>query len=68
MVDSAWFVSSDIGFIVGYNGLVFKTSNSGETWNDVNSGTDKWLNSIFFTNEGNGWIVGSDGVILKYLN
>ena len=68
MFSSIWFVSADMGFIAGSNGKVFKTSNSGESWNDINSGTDKWLKSIFFVNESNGWIVGNDGVILKYLN
>jgi photosystem II stability/assembly factor-like uncharacterized protein len=48
--------------------LILKTSDAGESWNSMNGGTDKWLNSVFFVNENAGWIVGSEGLILKYTN
>lgn len=44
----------------------FQTANAG--WTKQNSGTLAWLHSIFFVNEKNGWIVGSNGVILKTAN
>ena len=37
--------------MVGYNGDIFKTSDSGVTWQKLNSGTILHLHSVFFLNE-----------------
>ncbi len=40
------------------NGVIYTTTDSGETWQQIN--WDVPLNDIFFTDEYNGWIVGGD--------
>jgi photosystem II stability/assembly factor-like uncharacterized protein len=46
-----YFLNSYIGFVVGYNGDIYKTIDSGKTWIKKNSGTTLHLHSIFFLNE-----------------
>lgn len=59
--------SSSIGYAVGSNGRILKTTNSGLTWTAKTSGTSQKLNSVFFTNAITGFAVG-DNVILKTVN
>jgi photosystem II stability/assembly factor-like uncharacterized protein len=50
---------------VGDGGTVIKTTDGGENWNFQTSGTSEWLESVHFTDQNTGWIVGWDGTILK---
>ena len=66
---SIYFTSSAIGYAVGFNNAVgiIKTSDAGNTWSVQNAGVS--LNEIFyavhFTNDTTGYIVGTNGIILK---
>jgi photosystem II stability/assembly factor-like uncharacterized protein len=51
-----YFVNTDVGFVAGYNGDIYKTTDSGKTWGKKNSGTTLHLHSIFFLNENVGFI------------
>lgn len=51
-----FFVNSSIGFVVEYNGEIFKTSDSGANWRKLNSGTTLHLHSVFFLNENIGFV------------
>ena len=53
------------GWVVGFGGTILKTSNGGEQWNAVSSGTSKKLSSVFFIDSSTGWVVGDGGTILK---
>jgi photosystem II stability/assembly factor-like uncharacterized protein len=55
---SLLFTSPSDGFIIGYNGAIFHTSDSGNTWSAQNSSTILHLNSIFFLNQNIGFISG----------
>ncbi len=57
------FTSKDVGWVVGSQGTVKKTTDAGQTWTDVPLST-KMLKAVFFLNEKNGWIAGSDGTLL----
>ena len=48
--NSIFFIDSNIGWAVGFNGLIQKTTNSGETWIRKSSGTSENLNKIVFYN------------------
>lgn len=50
-----FFVNSEVGFVVGYNGDIYKTTDSGEMWTKQNSGTTLHLHSVFFLNENVGF-------------
>jgi photosystem II stability/assembly factor-like uncharacterized protein len=50
-----FFVNSEIGFVVGYNGDIYKTTDSGEIWTKQNSGTTLHLHSVYFLNENVGF-------------
>lgn len=70
---SAFFIDSQIGFIVGgrhnFNGqtkgIVFKTTDGGETWNSTLIETGESIQSVFFTDEQTGYIVGLLAKVLK---
>ena len=44
-------------------GTIIHTSDGGATWVKQASGEDKIYNSIFFTDQNNGWVVGEFGLI-----
>ena len=49
-------------------GEIYLTSNSGETWEEINSGLETSLNDIDFFNQTMGLIVGDGGIILGSLD
>ncbi len=61
------FISSTTGWIVGYNGLIAKTTQSGNfgSWVTQESGTTNRLASVWFVDEQTGWAAGEKGTILK---
>ncbi len=69
---SQYFVNSDTGYAVGYDGKIIKTMDGGESWINLNSPTNVALNDVFFINDTVGYIVGgqwgSNAIILKTIN
>lgn len=65
-----WFSDANNGWIVGYGGQVWKTTNQGKTWLEVsdpgNNGTD--YNAVFFADENHGWIVAEAGYAWQTTN
>lgn len=53
-----FFINSEIGFVVGFNGDIYKTINAGKSWQKQNSGTTLHLFSVFFLNENIGFAAG----------
>jgi len=68
---SIFFINDLVGWAVGRYGVIIHTEDGGDTWNYQTSGTSShYLNCVYFTDELNGWIVGSpsgggDAIILK---
>lgn len=57
-VNSIWFVDDQNGWIVGYEGLVLRSSDGGTSWVEYNLGTDTDLRYIWFEDSLHGWIQG----------
>ena len=57
--------ASQIGYSVGDQGTIFKTSDGGSTWQSQQSGTSKRLNKIYFIDLDFGFAVGENGLILR---
>ena len=57
-----YFINDTTGYVVGGNGEIYITHNQGDNWQDIsyskNNNTD--LYSVYFIDENNGWIYGSD--------
>jgi photosystem II stability/assembly factor-like uncharacterized protein len=53
-----FFINSSIGFVVGFNGDIYKTVNSGESWQKQNSQTTLHLYSVYFLTEEIGFVSG----------
>ncbi len=53
-----YFVDENIGFVVGYKGKIYKTTDSGNTWRKLNSGTTIHLYSVYFIDENVGFVSG----------
>jgi photosystem II stability/assembly factor-like uncharacterized protein len=62
------FVSSEIGYAVGYPGLILKTTDGGNTWNSQTSPVSGFLSSVDFTSENEGWASGQNGIIIHTTN
>ena len=50
---------------VGSGGTIIRSSNGGETWTLITSGTTEYLRGLSFGDADTGWAVGENGVILK---
>jgi photosystem II stability/assembly factor-like uncharacterized protein len=69
--NSVWISSEDntIGWAVGDNGKVLKTTNGGTDWNLYYTDPDNSkLNSVYFVDTSLGFAVGANGTILKYID
>lgn len=64
-LQDVYFISKDIGWAVGYQGTILKTTSGGLSWIQQNSNTGTDLLSVFFIDENTGWIGGSNGIFLK---
>lgn len=64
------FPDQNAGYAVGSSGLIWKTTDSGNSW-DYMFFSDIWLHSVFFINDRVGWIAGgslSSDFIIKTTN
>lgn len=52
-------------FGVGEHGLIVQSADDGLTWTQLPSPIDVGFNSIWFTDQGVGWIVGSEKTVVK---
>jgi photosystem II stability/assembly factor-like uncharacterized protein len=59
------FPSGSIGYAVGLNGNIYKTTNAGFSWVSQVSGVGNTLMDVYFADELTGYAVGENGVILK---
>ena len=62
---STYFIDNTTGWIVGSDGFIKKTTNSGLEWIQQNSATTVTLKSVQFINPNIGWICGDEGILLK---
>jgi photosystem II stability/assembly factor-like uncharacterized protein len=53
-----YFITPEEGYIIGYNGYLMHTADSGKTWSAQDPGTDLHLGNIFFVDENVGFISG----------
>ena len=67
-LNSVDFFDSNIGLVVGDNGLILRTTNGGETWDNVTSGTSNNLNGVSFVNADTAVIVGDGQTILRTID
>jgi len=60
------FPSPSTGWLAGDYGVLLRSTDSGATWQSVNTGTGVDLLGLSFTDAQHGWIVGDFGTILSY--
>jgi photosystem II stability/assembly factor-like uncharacterized protein len=52
------------GWVAGTNGTVFKTTDSGKTWQTQRTNSDQVIRSIYFLEDGeHGWVAGQNGAL-----
>ena len=49
-LNTIYFYSDSIGYVVGDNGAILKTTDAGDNWIDLNSNTTKDITDIIFVN------------------
>jgi photosystem II stability/assembly factor-like uncharacterized protein len=66
---SLFFLDSDDGWIAGDHGTVYHTEDSGETWEEIEVGSEeKDCNEIFFVSKSIGWLRGSREKLYRTLD
>jgi len=66
---SVYFVDENIGWAVGYNSTIIRTTDGGQSWETQQSTISSNFTSVFFIDNTTGWIVGYEkGVLLKTSN
>lgn len=59
------FPTSNVGYAVGYNGYILKSTDGGIIWTQQLSNSSAWLKGVSFVDELNGYAVGEAGSIFK---
>jgi photosystem II stability/assembly factor-like uncharacterized protein len=59
------FFANTLGFTVGNNGVILKSTNNGDNWEQLNSNTVSHLYKIFIHSATIAWVVGANGTIIK---
>ncbi len=67
LVQGIHFANLNTGWICTFDGKIYKSTNSGENWNQQYSGNRR-LYKTQFVNENTGWVIGDTGTILKTTN
>ncbi len=62
------FVNTLIGYAVGANGVILKTTNGGENWFSLSSPLPIQLNACYFINSQIGYVCGQNGTVFKTTN
>jgi photosystem II stability/assembly factor-like uncharacterized protein len=60
--------TANVIYVCGSNGMIFKSSNGGDTWIDQTRPTSRNINAIFFFDETHGFAVGDSGLIFHTSN
>ena len=64
-IHDSYFFNGHAGFLVGSDGNIIKTTDTGQNWESINSGVVEQLWDIKFINDKIGFVVGDFGRILK---
>ena len=59
------FADANTGWAVGLAGAMVKTTDGGDNWVPLTSGTLTAFNAVYFADVNTGWVVGRDGAIFK---
>ena len=57
-LNSVFFITADSGWVVGDNGIIYATTDGGQSWIQQYSGTSRKLAKVQFLDNMNGWITG----------
>jgi M6 family metalloprotease-like protein len=58
-LNSIYFIDKDKGFALGNKGMIFKTSDGGNSWKEQSLDSHYYLNYVYFTDSTTGFIAGS---------
>lgn len=64
-LNDIFFASDNVGWAVGKDGAIRKTTNGGNTWSGQTSPVSEDLNGVYFISSLTGWACGKEGYILK---
>ncbi len=65
---SLWFPDANTGFAVGNDGVAIKTTDAGDSWSSLSTGTSFYLKEVCFVDVNTGWAAGDNGTIVKTTN
>ena len=67
-LNDIYFTDANHGWAVGYDGIIYGTTDGGANWNEQDSGVsgtyDNELYSVAFSDINHGWVTGESGILL----
>ncbi len=67
-ISKHYFFNGRVGFLIGSEGNIIQTTNTGQSWRNISSGVVEDLWDLMFLNRQTGFVVGDFGRILKTTN
>ncbi len=64
--NEVWFADSSLGWAVGDDGMIQRTSDGGTTWSAEASGTTSLLYGVWGSSASNVWVVGGNSTVLRW--
>ena len=64
-LNSVYFVNNDVGWVVGTDGLIFKTVDAGRSWHPQASRVKNTLTDVYFADLKRGYAAGEGGRLLE---
>jgi photosystem II stability/assembly factor-like uncharacterized protein len=68
VIKKIFFANTNVGWMIGNEGMVLSSRDGGYTWKEQNSHTINNLCEIYFIDENNGWISGYKNTVLYTSN
>lgn len=65
LMNDIYFVNTNVGWMAGAKGYIYKTTDGGNNWTELTSGVTDNLAKVFFINENTGWVGTLAGAVLK---
>ena len=60
-----WYQDRDVCYMSSNEGIIIKTTDAGENWKTLTTGTKEQIWGLYFTDKNNGYACGSRGLIMK---
>jgi len=66
--NDVFFLNRNLGWVVGYSGIILKTTDGGDNWTKLNTNSSNTFHSVYFINSDTGFVGADSGMIYKTMD